>query len=398
MTRAAFVLGSNGPDKLGRLKRLKFAESDATAFAQILASEGVGWSVHTPPSSPTRNSVIDSLDALSCNLGLTDELLFYFAGHGIVSHGDLYLVLDGTLQGRLAGTALPWVNIKQIIRQSAARDKVVILDCCHAGQAVDDPLGGAFRGTFDLEAISAAQRGSTASILVACGPDVFAREGANSGGGYLTALMIEAIGPQRQHAADPTGQVSLQSLRDWMWQQIDTRTNLASIRNERPRLIEAGGPTFYLTQGPQPPKPVSLPSQRRHYPDWWKLSLWITPIVFVLLAVVATRLLNVFPFSGPPEIAITTAPPHSPSPSSPGTMNRVGPGSFALALFRQRPLELYQIAIRTEGLGTKEAKLILSIGQVIPNCTPEGENGHVRARLYADTAFEDGSQDAPPVG
>jgi hypothetical protein len=39
-------------------------------------------------------------------------------------------------------------------------------------------------------------------------------------------------------------------------------------------------------------------------------------------------------------------------------------------------------------IGTKNARLLISIAEVIPNCTPEGDNGHVKARLYAHTTFE----------
>jgi len=82
-----------------------------------------------------------------------------------------------------------------------------------------------------------------------------------------------------------------------------------------------------------------------------------------------------------------------PPPGPIHVMNREGPGWFKMALFKQRPLELHQISITTEKLGTEDARLLISIGQVIPNCTPEGSNGHVRARLYAHTKFEDGRVD-----
>jgi uncharacterized caspase-like protein len=196
VTRAAFVLGSNGPERLGRLKCLTFARRDVARFAQAISTTAVGFSV-TGRRLRVRDPVIKQFNELASSLGPRDELLFYFAGHGLVSHGDFYLVLDGTRSDRLPATALPWVNIKQIIRQSDARNKVVILDCCHAGEAVDDPLGGAFRGAFDSETIHAVARGSTASILVACGPDGFARETERRHGGVLTSLIVDALGSKR---------------------------------------------------------------------------------------------------------------------------------------------------------------------------------------------------------
>lgn len=74
-------------------------------------------------------------------------------------------------------------------------------------------------------------------------------------------------------------------------------------------------------------------------------------------------------------------------------MNRTGVGAFNEALFKQRPLELHGLNVRTEMIGTPQGQLFLDIGEVIPNCTPEGANGHVRTRLYGETDFEDGSHD-----
>ena len=62
-------------------------------------------------------------------------------------------------------------------------------------------------------------------------------------------------------------------------------------------------------------------------------------------------------------------------------------------LFKQRPLELHGLQVRTENIGKPQGQLFIDIGDVIPNCTPEGANGHVRARLYGETDFEDKSHD-----
>lgn len=275
MRRAAFVLGSNGPAQLGRLKQLAFAESDAERTAAALVAPELGFAVALH-AERSRGAVIDRFDEFASTLGPEDELLFYFAGHGLVSHGDLYLVLDRTLPGRLAGTALPWVNVKQIVRECGAGRKVVILDCCHAGEAVDDPLGAAFRGGYDQGAIDSAVKGSTASILVACGPDGFARESATVAGGVMTALMLRGLGPDRGAAADATGRVSLESLRDWMWRQIDAAPELAPLKGDRPRLHASGGPTFYLTRAPgqAPAAPRIL------WKQWVGRQLWKnTPVV-----------------------------------------------------------------------------------------------------------------------
>jgi hypothetical protein len=155
-------------------------------------------------------------------------------------------VLDDSDPSDVVTSALFWTQLREVIRNSKARDKIVILDCCHAGAAVDDDLGGAFRGEIHIERIGDDARGSTASILVACGPDGFARESEKLGGGMLTNLILDALGPRRREAADGTGAVSLASLQSWMWRRIDDAEDYAAIRREKPRLFAFGAPIYYL--------------------------------------------------------------------------------------------------------------------------------------------------------
>jgi outer membrane protein assembly factor BamB len=246
VSRIALVLGSNGPEALGRLKQLEFAESDAMRLATALGAPDIEFSV-VAPRGRSLSAILSEFQQHAAALGADDELLFYFAGHGIVRRGDFFLVLDGTELRQLPGTALPWDDVRRMIRHSDARSKVVVLDCCHAGEAISNDLG-TLRGGFDEGAITEAFRGSTASILMACGPDGYAREVPAIDGGVLTTLIVRAIGPMRAQAVGVEGRLSLSRLRDWMWREIETREELAGARADKPLLLDSGGPTFYLNR------------------------------------------------------------------------------------------------------------------------------------------------------
>jgi len=261
MTRRAFVLGSNGPEALGRLPRLQFAESDATHFADAICAPHVGFDPVTVTQRDPR-TVIELFSELAAELTPADDLLFYFSGHGVVTHGDLFLVLDGTEQRNLNGTALPYVNVRNIVKGTDASNKLIILDCCHAGEAVDDQLGVRYRGGFDTEVIRNAARGSSASVLVACGPDGAARESASLKGGIMTSFIVEALRARPPQAADPTGRVSLESLRDWMWKRFASSTEAGIARGDKPLLFGSGGATFYLTLAAAEPRPTEVPEAR----------------------------------------------------------------------------------------------------------------------------------------
>ncbi|GAA3787279.1 esterase-like activity of phytase family protein [Streptomyces phyllanthi] len=88
-----------------------------------------------------------------------DTLIVYYAGHGFVDrHGALHLTLAGSKHGK-RHTAVPYEWLREaLLEHSRARRRVVILDCCYSGRAIDDmsapetPLSTAagVRGTYVL--------------------------------------------------------------------------------------------------------------------------------------------------------------------------------------------------------------------------------------------------------
>ncbi|MEV6013323.1 tetratricopeptide repeat protein [Streptomyces sp. NPDC051976] len=88
-----------------------------------------------------------------------DVLLFYFSGHGATKNQKFYLCGIDTEFLLLAGTAVPDTLLNEIMSDSSARAKIVVLDCCHSGafKGSETPglLGG--RGRFVLTATAPAQ-------------------------------------------------------------------------------------------------------------------------------------------------------------------------------------------------------------------------------------------------
>jgi len=69
----------------------------------------------------------------------TDTLLVYFAGHGHTDlRNELYLSLTDTNPDELRITALPFDLIREVLSDSPATNRVLILDCCFSGRAIPD--------------------------------------------------------------------------------------------------------------------------------------------------------------------------------------------------------------------------------------------------------------------
>ena len=107
-------------------------------LADLLADSRYGGferpSIHTflNPQQDVAGHVAEIAEAT------TDTLLVYYAGHGVVpSDGQLYLCLPTTRSRREMYSSVPYHQIRRALVDSPARKKIVILDCCFAGRAIE---------------------------------------------------------------------------------------------------------------------------------------------------------------------------------------------------------------------------------------------------------------------
>jgi Caspase domain/WD domain, G-beta repeat len=139
-----------------------------------LADPTHGW---LTPHAGTKILNPDSPDQLGITIAkqaarADDLMLIYYAGHGLLSpRGELYLATSRTSREQLRFTAFPFDGIREILNDSPAANRVVILDCCYSGRpiaAMSDPQSAAYdqldiTGTYILT--------STTATSIAHAPD-----------------------------------------------------------------------------------------------------------------------------------------------------------------------------------------------------------------------------------
>lgn len=82
---------------------------------------------------PQREDIFAAVDAVAQNATADDLLLFYFAGHGSPSNGEVFLVSPKAKKNALARTAIPLRAVKEDLAKSKARHAVLLLDGCYSG-------------------------------------------------------------------------------------------------------------------------------------------------------------------------------------------------------------------------------------------------------------------------
>lgn len=137
----AVLIGVNSYQKMeplpavaGNLRRLK-----------TLLTEPDLWGLNprhcTVLSNPrSTETVLDAVHAAAAEA--EDALLVYFAGHGLVSlKGDLYLALPSSHAERIYSGVSYDLLRSQLVDEAIARSRIVILDCCYGGRAMDGYMG-----------------------------------------------------------------------------------------------------------------------------------------------------------------------------------------------------------------------------------------------------------------
>ena len=132
-----------GVHKFDHLINLPAVSANLAALRRRLIDPNL-WGL--PPencfSLPQPQSPDQVLDKIEWAAKAVDTLLVYYAGHGLIGGRDdeLLLSLPKSRQFRIA-TTLPYDWLADEIRYSDARCKVVILDCCYSGRALQAKMG-----------------------------------------------------------------------------------------------------------------------------------------------------------------------------------------------------------------------------------------------------------------
>jgi len=169
---------------------LKGCINDASGLASIIETHGDGspnFDVRLETDVLTKSELKEMIAELFS--GTNDTALLYFSGHGFLNELGGYLVTPDYAK---YDEGISMDEILILANNSKAKDKIIILDCCHSGAFGSPTIG---RGTSQLDegvSILTASRDSESSIEI-------------NGHGIFTNLLLDAL---QGGAADLRGHIS----------------------------------------------------------------------------------------------------------------------------------------------------------------------------------------------
>ena len=179
--RKALIVGI---DYYGSIGLLHGAVNDAHSVKSVLERHADGTTNFTQPklmvaTSPDTAVTRAELRAAVQDLfrDKVDIALLYFSGHGYIDSTGGFLCASDCVDGH---DELALAEVMTFASQSPAENKIIILDCCHSGDAGSNPNAPAFAEIKD---------GIT--ILTASTEKQYSME--SNGSGVYTKLLVDAL-------------------------------------------------------------------------------------------------------------------------------------------------------------------------------------------------------------
>lgn len=189
--RILICIGCNSHDA-DNVSDLSSAEADAENVYSALMDPAIGDYEEARSAlllSPTLHEVRSQLATIARSQSAISTLTFYFAGHGEIHHGSLYLYTEDSELDALSVSALSLSDLMRIIADQQIPHANIILDACQAGGLLSElsPL-------LNAEAIGARHTPSVSLLAMAASNE---GAGEDDDGGFGTQTLMSCIKGER---------------------------------------------------------------------------------------------------------------------------------------------------------------------------------------------------------
>ncbi|MFD4428134.1 type VII secretion protein EccCb [Nocardia sp. NPDC058497] len=238
------------------LSRLYAPISDAEQLRELLRDPEIGGFRPTELLINESKAEIErSIERVFRGAEPDDVILFYFSGHGLRTRQNLYLAVGNTDPQLLSSTAVSSAFIRELVRESAAAAKIIVLDCCYSGAFLGSEVMKSAPTIDDVAQQLAA--GDGICVLTASSAVETAAEGRADGDSaplsVFTSALVKGIGTGQ--ADNGSGLIGTHDLWTFVHADVRSRTTrqtpnhygvfkdevyIARVRRRQSSLLEVG--------------------------------------------------------------------------------------------------------------------------------------------------------------
>lgn len=208
-----------------RVTALRFCDRDAGGVHQFFTASGFvqpqqAYLLLTGAAEarnrPTRNNILESIQYAASQAGPDSTLILSVASHGFVDKdGSSYILPEDGKIGLLKDTAVSVARINEILKESKAKRKILIVDACRNAPTSDGRGSGATQSQSFLEAVKAGEGQIT---LTSCGPNQVSFEMDDTRHGVFTYHLLQGL--RGAAAANARGLITISSLQDYLAEAV----------------------------------------------------------------------------------------------------------------------------------------------------------------------------------
>ena len=242
--RLALVIGNDGYQKVEPLKN---ARNDARLMAGILKQAGFDV---TQASDLNRESLWTTIDTFKGRISKGDEVVFYFAGHGVqIGANQLLLATDipADNEAQVVRNGVPLIDVQDALKD--ARVAVLLLDACR-----DNPFPKTGTRTIgSTRGLSPPEPSTGQIIMMSAGRNQKALDrvpGESQANGLFTWELSQVL---------KTPGVEIRAALEQVKERVDDKARKAG-HEQRPSLVNDLRGNFYLLASVKPePNPAYRP-------------------------------------------------------------------------------------------------------------------------------------------
>lgn len=194
---------------------LQMTTRDAKAFKAVMEHQTKDISILTSKYA-NHDNILEKLRAICNRATSKDRVVFYFSGHGFPGGIAVY------------DNAMYYSEITNILSSSAAKDKIVYIDACHAGSV-------SYKSENDsYNVLQKSTSSDNIIFFMSCRSDELSSENVWTGAGYFTQSLLKGL----RGKADANGDkaVTVMELFNFIYKDVLHSTE-KSTHPQHPQLI-----------------------------------------------------------------------------------------------------------------------------------------------------------------